>query len=125
MPLPAPRAPRHWLGRSWRSRAWWNTPRLVRTLTGLCVVALVAASSATAAVLGEARDGTDVIGHQAAPQVVRSFPGGEAGDRAAVVHFTCVTRSATGGTGQTWYYAATASVTNARADSGPSGGRGG
>ncbi|MEU9044851.1 MULTISPECIES: hypothetical protein [unclassified Kitasatospora] len=66
------RAPQHWFGRSWRSRAWWNTPRLVRGLTGLCLVALLAAGTATATVLGGARSGTDVIGHQAAPQVVRS-----------------------------------------------------
>ncbi|MEU8925555.1 hypothetical protein AB0D10_32270 [Kitasatospora sp. NPDC048545] len=72
MPLPAPRAPRHLSGRSWRSRDWWNTPRLVRALTGLCLAALLVAGAATGAVLGEARDGTDVIGHQAAPQVVRS-----------------------------------------------------
>ncbi|WP_051836408.1 hypothetical protein [Streptomyces sp. NRRL WC-3742] len=66
------RAPRHRPGRAWRSRAWWNTPRLVRGLTGLCLAALLAAGTATGAVLGGARDGTDVIGHQAAPQVVRS-----------------------------------------------------
>ncbi|MFG2848977.1 hypothetical protein ACGF12_38425 [Kitasatospora sp. NPDC048296] len=71
-PLPGPRAPQHWLGRSWRSRAWWNTPRIVRGLTGLCLAALLAAGAATGTVLGGARDGTDVIGHQAAPQVVRS-----------------------------------------------------
>ncbi|MFI9321589.1 hypothetical protein ACIGXI_17645 [Kitasatospora aureofaciens] len=72
MPLPEPRAPRHRSGHSWRSRTWWNTPRLVRGLTGLCLVALLAAGTATATVLGGARGGTDVIGHQAAPQVVRS-----------------------------------------------------
>ncbi|MEU4588399.1 hypothetical protein AB0F92_41200 [Kitasatospora aureofaciens] len=72
MPLPEPRAPRHRSGHSWRSRTWWNTPRLVRGLTGLCLVALLAAGTATGTVLGGARDGTDVIGHQAAPQVVRS-----------------------------------------------------
>ncbi|WBP86219.1 hypothetical protein [Kitasatospora cathayae] len=44
----------------------------MRGLTGLCLVALLGAGTATAAVLGGARDGTDVIGHQAAPQVVRS-----------------------------------------------------
>ncbi|MFH8387423.1 hypothetical protein ACH4E7_42085 [Kitasatospora sp. NPDC018058] len=44
----------------------------MRGLTGLCLVALLAAGAATATVLGGARDGTDVIGHQAAPQVVRS-----------------------------------------------------
>ena len=72
MPLPEPRAPRHRSGHSWRSRTWWSTPRLVRGLTGLCLVALLAAGTATGTVLGGARDGTDVIGHQAAPQVVRS-----------------------------------------------------
>ncbi|MEU7090566.1 hypothetical protein [Kitasatospora aureofaciens] len=72
MPLPEPRAPRHRSGHSWRSRTWWNTPRLVRGLTGLCLVALLATGTATGTVLGGARDGTDVIGHQAAPQVVRS-----------------------------------------------------
>ncbi len=72
VPLPEPRAPRHRSGHSWRSRTWWSTPRLVRGLTGLCLVALLAAGTATGTVLGGARDGTDVIGHQAAPQVVRS-----------------------------------------------------
>ncbi|MEV7775735.1 hypothetical protein [Kitasatospora sp. NPDC086791] len=72
VPLPAPRAPRHLFGSSWRSRAWWTTPRLVRALTGLCLAALLVAATVIAAVLGGARDGTDVIGHQAAPQVVRS-----------------------------------------------------
>ncbi|WP_406195237.1 hypothetical protein OH807_07020 [Kitasatospora sp. NBC_01560] len=67
-----PRVPRHWTSPGWRSRAWWNTPRLVRALTALCLVALLAAGAVTATVLGGARDGTDVIGHRAAPQVVRS-----------------------------------------------------
>ncbi|MFI8455327.1 hypothetical protein [Kitasatospora sp. NPDC085464] len=67
-----PRAPQHRLGISWRSRVWWNTPRLVRGLTGLCLAALLAAGTATGTVLGGARDGMDVIGHEAAPQVVRS-----------------------------------------------------
>ncbi|MFI8462074.1 hypothetical protein [Kitasatospora sp. NPDC085464] len=71
-PPPGSRSPRPWLGRSWRSRDWWNTPRLVRGLTGLCLAALLAAGAATGAVLDGAREGTDVIGHQAAPQVVRS-----------------------------------------------------
>ncbi|WP_369185706.1 hypothetical protein [Streptomyces sp. Y1] len=44
----------------------------MRGLTGLCLVALLAAGTAAATVLGGARDGTDAIGHQAAPQVVRS-----------------------------------------------------
>ncbi|MFI9366406.1 hypothetical protein ACIG5E_35930 [Kitasatospora sp. NPDC053057] len=44
----------------------------MRGLTALGLVALLAAGTATATVLGGARDGTDVIGHQAAPQVVRS-----------------------------------------------------
>ncbi|MEU8922920.1 hypothetical protein AB0D10_18580 [Kitasatospora sp. NPDC048545] len=72
VPLPVPRAPRNRLGDSWRSRAWWNTPRLVRGLTGLCLVALRSAGTATGAVPGGARERTDVIGHEAAPQVVRS-----------------------------------------------------
>ncbi|MFJ9447618.1 hypothetical protein ACIRRH_38155 [Kitasatospora sp. NPDC101235] len=44
----------------------------MRGLTGLCLLALIAAGTVTATVLGGARDETDVIGHQAAPQVVRS-----------------------------------------------------
>ncbi|MFJ9844353.1 hypothetical protein ACIRYZ_28640 [Kitasatospora sp. NPDC101155] len=44
----------------------------MRGLTGLCLVALLAAGAATGSVLGGARDGADVIGHRAAPQVVRS-----------------------------------------------------
>ncbi|WP_224279184.1 hypothetical protein [Streptomyces sp. LS1784] len=44
----------------------------MRGLTGLCLAALLAAGAVTAVVLGGARDGTDVIGHRAAPQVVRS-----------------------------------------------------
>ncbi|SOB88624.1 hypothetical protein [Streptomyces sp. 1331.2] len=44
----------------------------MRGLTGLCLGALIVAGTVTAGVLGGARDGTDVIGHQAAPQVVRS-----------------------------------------------------
>ncbi|MFJ9610447.1 hypothetical protein ACIRS1_29305 [Kitasatospora sp. NPDC101176] len=44
----------------------------MRGLTGLCLASLLVAATATATVLGGARDGTDVIGHQAAPQVVRS-----------------------------------------------------
>ncbi|MFH8386512.1 hypothetical protein ACH4E7_37235 [Kitasatospora sp. NPDC018058] len=44
----------------------------MRGLTGLCLAALIVAGTVTATVLGGARDGTDVIGHRAAPQVVRS-----------------------------------------------------
>ncbi|MFE5585534.1 hypothetical protein [Kitasatospora sp. NPDC056531] len=44
----------------------------MRALTGVCLAALLAAGAVTGSVLGGARDGTDVIGHQAAPQVVRS-----------------------------------------------------
>ncbi|MER5639104.1 hypothetical protein ABT095_19320 [Kitasatospora sp. NPDC002227] len=66
---PEPRAPGQ---RSWRSRAWWHTPRLVRGLTGICLVALLVAGVVTGAVLAGARGGADVIGHRAAPQVVRS-----------------------------------------------------
>ncbi|MER7755188.1 hypothetical protein [Kitasatospora sp. NPDC097643] len=44
----------------------------MRGLTGLCLAALLAAGTASATVLAGARDGTDVIGHRAAPQVVRS-----------------------------------------------------
>ncbi|MFJ7911990.1 hypothetical protein [Kitasatospora sp. NPDC096204] len=72
VPGPGPRAPRHRFVRSWRVRAWWNTPRLVRGLTGLCLAVLLAAGTVTGTALGGARNGTDVIGHEAAPQVVRS-----------------------------------------------------
>ncbi|MGW2377838.1 hypothetical protein [Kitasatospora sp. NPDC001683] len=44
----------------------------MRALAGLCLMTLLAAGATTATVLGGARDGTDVIGHRAAPQVVRS-----------------------------------------------------
>ncbi|MGW7580126.1 hypothetical protein ACWGKU_03980 [Kitasatospora sp. NPDC054768] len=44
----------------------------MRGLTGLCLAALLGAGAVGGAVLGGARDGTDVIGHRAAPQVVRS-----------------------------------------------------
>ncbi|MBV6697794.1 hypothetical protein [Kitasatospora aureofaciens] len=55
-----------------RNPLTWSTPRLVRALTGGCLAALALAGVVTATILGGARDGTDVIGHQAAPQVVRS-----------------------------------------------------
>ncbi|MFI9330219.1 hypothetical protein ACIGZJ_22065 [Kitasatospora sp. NPDC052868] len=72
-----PRASRHWnprpkVSRGWFHRSWWNTPRLVRGLTGLCLAALLTTAAATATVLTGARDGSDTIGHHAAPQVVRS-----------------------------------------------------
>ncbi|MEU8924286.1 hypothetical protein AB0D10_25655 [Kitasatospora sp. NPDC048545] len=57
------------------------------------------------------------------PADAQSFPGGEAGDRAAVVRFTCVTRSGADGTERTWYYAATAAVQNAQGNSDPAPGR--
>ncbi|MFG3054691.1 hypothetical protein ACGFZP_27560 [Kitasatospora sp. NPDC048239] len=41
-------------------------------MTGLCLAAVLTAGAVTATVLVGARDGTDVIGHRAAPQVVRS-----------------------------------------------------
>ncbi|MFJ4670722.1 hypothetical protein [Kitasatospora purpeofusca] len=56
----------------WLHRSWWHTPRLVRGLTGICLAVLLAAAAATATVLGGAREGTDAIGHRAAPQVARS-----------------------------------------------------
>ncbi|MFB7676022.1 hypothetical protein ACFC26_31915 [Kitasatospora purpeofusca] len=56
----------------WLHRSWWHTPRLVRGLTGVCLAALLIAGAAGATVLGGVREGTDTIGHRAAPQVVRS-----------------------------------------------------
>ncbi|MEV0189580.1 hypothetical protein AB0I39_13720 [Kitasatospora purpeofusca] len=44
----------------------------MRGLTGVCLAALLTAAAATATVLGGAREGTDTIGHRAAPQAVRS-----------------------------------------------------
>ncbi|MFJ4796034.1 hypothetical protein [Kitasatospora purpeofusca] len=44
----------------------------MRGLTGVCLAALLTAGAVTATVLGGAREGTDTIGHRAAPQVVRS-----------------------------------------------------
>jgi hypothetical protein len=57
------------------------------------------------------------------PEDAQAFPGGEADDRAAVVRFTCVTGSPTDGTQRTWYYVASAAVTNARDNSDPAPGR--
>nr|BEK63431.1 hypothetical protein KPHV_06580 [Kitasatospora purpeofusca] len=44
----------------------------MRGLTGVCLAVLLTAGAVTATVLGGAREGTDTIGHRAAPQVVRS-----------------------------------------------------
>lgn len=87
-PVSAPRAPRTPFpgepvpGRAQRpgrarwsaalDRAWWNTPRLVRGLTGVCLAALLAAAAAIAGVLSDARGGIDDIGHRDAPQAVRT-----------------------------------------------------
>ncbi len=63
------------LGRSLRavgSRAHWTTPRLVRGLTALSLAALIGLGATATAVLGGARDGTDTIGHRAAPQATRA-----------------------------------------------------
>ncbi|MDH6111074.1 hypothetical protein P3T36_007853 [Kitasatospora sp. MAP12-15] len=50
----------------------WTTPRRVRALTALCLVALVAFGAVAATVLGGARGSIDTIGHRAAPQAVRA-----------------------------------------------------
>ncbi|MFI9159345.1 hypothetical protein [Kitasatospora aureofaciens] len=57
------------------------------------------------------------------PADAQSFPAGEAGDGAAVVRFTCVTRSGADGKELTWYYTATAAVQNAGGNSDPAPGR--
>lgn len=54
------------------SRSYWTTPRLVRGLTALSLAALIGLGATATAVLGGARDGTDTIGHQAAPQATRA-----------------------------------------------------
>ncbi|MFD7904787.1 hypothetical protein ACFV4G_21365 [Kitasatospora sp. NPDC059747] len=71
-PPAGPRAPRPWKPRRPAARRTWTTPRLVRVLTGTCLAALALSGVVTATVLGGAHDGTDAIGHKAAPQVVRS-----------------------------------------------------
>ncbi|MEE1788294.1 hypothetical protein PUR71_36165 [Streptomyces sp. SP17BM10] len=53
-------------------RAHWTTPRLVRGLTALSLAALVGLGATAAGVLAGARDGTDTIGHGAAPQATRA-----------------------------------------------------
>ncbi|MCX5208149.1 hypothetical protein OG689_02295 [Kitasatospora sp. NBC_00240] len=69
-------APRPTPGRLGRRRVLtgnrWNTPRLVRGLTALCLVALLSFAAATALVLAGARGGIDTIGHRSAPQAVRA-----------------------------------------------------
>jgi hypothetical protein len=54
------------------TRAWWNTPRLVRALTALVLTAVPAFAATTATVLTGARDGPDTIGHRSGPQAVRA-----------------------------------------------------
>ncbi|MFJ1708434.1 hypothetical protein [Kitasatospora sp. NPDC088346] len=54
------------------TRAWWNTPRLVRALTALVLTAVLAFGATTATVLAGARDGTDTIGHRSGPQAARA-----------------------------------------------------
>ncbi|MEV7773822.1 hypothetical protein [Kitasatospora sp. NPDC086791] len=54
------------------SRAYWTTPRLVRGLTALSLAALLGLGVTATAVLAGARDGTDAIGHRAAPQATRA-----------------------------------------------------
>ncbi|MDH6706701.1 hypothetical protein P3T27_003428 [Kitasatospora sp. MAA19] len=54
------------------SRAYWTTPRLVRGLTALSLATLLGLGATATTVLGGARDGTDTIGHQAAPQATRA-----------------------------------------------------
>ncbi|WP_457033349.1 hypothetical protein [Kitasatospora sp. P5_F3] len=58
-------------GRSVLRRSW-HTPRLVRTLTALCLATVLAFAAVAASVLADARDGIDTIGHRAAPQAVRA-----------------------------------------------------
>ncbi|MDH6137978.1 hypothetical protein P3T37_007421 [Kitasatospora sp. MAA4] len=67
---PAPRGPRP--RPTVLTRRYWNTPRRVRALTALCLVALLTAGAVAASVLTGARDGIDTVGHQAAPQAVRA-----------------------------------------------------
>ncbi|WP_045305945.1 hypothetical protein [Saccharothrix sp. ST-888] len=50
----------------------WQTPRVLRVLTALCLAALLTTAAVAATVLGGARDGTDTIGHDKAPQAVRA-----------------------------------------------------
>ncbi len=75
---PAPAEPPSALARLGRgvrtvgSRAHWTTPRLVRALTALSLAALLALGTTATDVLGGARDGTDTIGHRAAPQATRA-----------------------------------------------------
>ncbi|WBP90921.1 hypothetical protein [Kitasatospora cathayae] len=71
----APSGPLARLRRSLRtvgSRSYWTTPRLVRGLAALSLAALIGLGATATAVLGGARDGTDTIGHRAAPQATRA-----------------------------------------------------
>ncbi|MFH8381319.1 hypothetical protein ACH4E7_10295 [Kitasatospora sp. NPDC018058] len=54
------------------SRSYWTTPRLVRSLTALSLATLIGLGATATTVLGGARDGTDTIGHRAAPQATRA-----------------------------------------------------
>ncbi|MQS17822.1 hypothetical protein F7Q99_37940 [Streptomyces kaniharaensis] len=54
------------------SSAYWTTPRLVRGLTALSLATLVGLGATATTVLGGVRDGTDTIGHRAAPQATRA-----------------------------------------------------
>ncbi|GHF91979.1 hypothetical protein GCM10018790_81290 [Kitasatospora xanthocidica] len=72
---PAPPSPSARLARGVRrlgSRAHRTTPRLVRGLTALSLAALLGLGATATAVLVGARDGTDTIGHRAAPQATRA-----------------------------------------------------
>ncbi|MER7755377.1 hypothetical protein [Kitasatospora sp. NPDC097643] len=80
---PAPRALTHRLAdgplarlgqgvRAAGTRAYWTTPRLVRGLTALSLATLIGLGATATTVLGGARDGTDTIGHRAAPQATRA-----------------------------------------------------
>ncbi|MFG2848383.1 hypothetical protein ACGF12_35275 [Kitasatospora sp. NPDC048296] len=54
------------------SRSYWTTPRLVRGLTALSLATLIGLGATATTVLGGVRDGTDTIGHRAAPQATRA-----------------------------------------------------
>jgi len=53
-------------------RSYWNTPRLVRALTAICLIALLGLAGTVTSVLVGARNGIDTIGHRAAPQSARA-----------------------------------------------------
>ncbi|MFJ9695920.1 hypothetical protein [Kitasatospora sp. NPDC101183] len=58
--------------RTLATRDHWTTPRLVRGLTALSLATLLGLAATATAVLGGAHDGTDTIGHRAAPQATRA-----------------------------------------------------